>query len=578
MALLRCCILFVSFSSIPNSFDSVVSVLLKWIGREDRLQAVHLFCDEILTLPPSASASTLSLNSKHTFQEDTRSDGVVLLLVRFMATLCGCEFAIQPSDESLFRFAREYPEELQQMNIPCDLLSCRFALLQKVDRSEQAKEALSVVTISLQQLIRGECERLESQLGQMDCTNDLCSRILFCGQLWQILLQLPVSSEPMGKQVASLLMKVDLNATHGGRLWCYFLQILLVSFNEKTASELASLQELYALLSDRILSSRHLVLFDTPGINDGFRYDLATSIRNSDMVLAFILPVQSRLLLKGRITTEERQHVAHSAKTWCERMPYRSMMSIALLRFSQSLLEYESSSASYLQEGSALLRSLLESPDPYGVSMCFLSSLCLWSERMERAFAQCRSDSMARVYTMDSPPPYPLLRRGLLSLSQYYMECPKPVKMRILLFLEQYIGLEAGHSYVQRAISILGEHIRNDTNLIQSFTFSLFKKKWGGSQYQAISELALGLAPSLPHLYSVVLACLLNGAQGLLSTSQSLIAASSLAEVQLYSLEFISSTIPLRDVLPDALSQELVLAGILKQVLYQVVPVPFYCS
>ena len=520
----------------------------------------------------------VSLNSKHTSQEDIHSDGVVLLLARFLTAFCGCEFALQPFDVSLIHFAKEYAEELQQMGIPCDLLTSHFVTLRKVNRSEQVKETLAVVADSLHQFLQGEWEKLESQLAQMDCTNDLCSRILFCGQLWQVLLQLPIRSEPMGKRVASLLMKVDLNATHGGRIWCYYLQILLYSFSESTSSELASLRELYALLSDRILSSHHLVLFDTPGINDGFRHDLATSIRNSDMLLAFILSVHSRILLKGEITVEECGPVVHSARTWCEKMPYRSMMRIALLRFAQSLLEYGSSNPIYAREGSTLLQSLMGSPDPLGISMCFLSSFCLRDERLKGVFAENQSDYMARAFTMESPLPLPLVRRGLLSLAPHYSECTKAVKMCILLFLEQYIGLEAGRSYTQRAIPVLGECIRGDTNLIQSFTFSLIKKKWGGSQYQAIFELSLGLAPSLPRLLSVALACLLNGAQGLLSESQSRIAASSLAEVQLYSIETVSSTIPLRAVLPDLLSQKLVLAGILKQVLYQVVLISHSCS
>ena len=142
--------------------------------------------------------------------------------------------------------------------------------------------------------------------------------------------------------------------------------------------------------------------------------------------------------------------------------------------------------------------------------------------------------------------------------------------MRILIFLEQYFGLEAGQSYAKRAISVLKDILFDDTSLIQSFTFSLIKKKWGESQFQAIFELSLDLAPSLPRLFSVSLACLLNGAQGSLSESQSRIAAFSLAETQLYSLETVSFTNPLRVLLPDTLSQKLVLAGILKQVLYQV--------
>ena len=570
VALLKCCILNLPYSTIPDSFDSVVDVLLKWMGKEDRLPMVRLFCDEVLTLPPSASTSMTSLNSKHAFQEDIHPDGVILLLVRFMNSVCGCECGIQPFDASLVHFVKEYAAELQQMDIPCNLLTCHFAALRTFNRSKQSEEALALITHSLQQLIQGECERLESQLAQMDCTNDLCSRILFCGQLWQVLLQLPSNSELMGREMASLLIKVDLNATYGGRIWCSFLQILLFSFNERTAPELTSLREVYALLSNRILSSHHLVLFDTPGLNDGFRYDLATSIRNSDLVLTFILPVRSRVMLKGHVTIEECKHITRSAKTWCERMPYRSVMSVALLRFAQSLLEYESSDPSYSQEGSSLLQGLMESPDPLGVSMCFLSSLCFQSERMKGAFSENRPTYMDHTFTMSSPLSLPLLRRGLLSLASDYGGCTKPVKMRILLFLEQYVGLEAGQSYAKRAISVLKDILYDDTSLIQSFTFSLIKKKWGESQFQAIFELSLDLAPSLPRLFSVSLACLLNGAQGSLSESQSRIAAFSLAETQLYSLETVSFTNPLRVLLPDTLSQKLVLAGILKQVLYQV--------
>ena len=69
-------------------------------------------------------------------------------------------------------------------------------------------------------------------------------------------------------------------------------------------------------------------------------------------------------------------------------------MIVDLLRFAQSLLEYESSDPSYSQEGSSLLQSLMESPDPLGVSMCFLSSLCFQSERMKGAFSENRPTYM----------------------------------------------------------------------------------------------------------------------------------------------------------------------------------------
>ena len=151
--------------------------------------------------------------------------------------------------------------------------------------------------------------------------------------------------------------------------------------------------------------------------------------------------------------------------------------------------------------------------------MCFLSSLCFQSERMKGAFSENRPTYMDHTFTMSSPLSLPLLRRGLLSLASDYGGCTKPVKMRILLFLEQYVGLEAGQSYAKRAISVLKDILYDDTSLIQSFTFSLIKKKWGESQFQAIFELSLDLAPSLPRLFSVSLACLLNGAQGSLSES-----------------------------------------------------------
>ena len=107
---------------------------------------------------------------------------------------------------------------------------------------------------------------------------------------------------------------------------------------------------------------------------------------------------------------------------------------------------------------------------------------------------------------------------------------------------------------------------------VQSFTLSLLKKSWNTHQLslQAMIELLLVLSSSLPSLLSIALCCMLQGAKGSLSSSQSLIAAANLAKTQFYSLQDTSFIHPIREVLTIPLAERFALAGMVWELVQQV--------
>lgn len=115
--------------------------------------------------------------------------------------------------------------------------------------------------------------------------------------------------------------------------------------------------------------------------------------------------------------------------------------------------------------------------------------------------------------------------------------------------------------------------MESQQSFVQSFTVSLLKKSWNTHQlsYQAMIELLQVLSSSLPSLLSISLCCMLQGAQGSLSSSQSLIAAAGLAKIQFYSLQDTSFIHPIREVISSPLAERFALAGMIWELIQQVV-------
>ena len=580
VVLLSCCLLRVSYPNLPTSFSSVLQLLTQWMLQSPSFDSLlQCVCDSLIPQAFKITSSPLgTLNSRQIIQREVQFDGCLAAFCDFITVLCGTKLNIKLFDAALNEYAMKYEKLLRDEGLPIELFQTRFVEITEFSTHPSALKNLTVIRTRLEEIVKEECNRLHSELSQIDCTDDVYSRLLFCGQVWQLIIQLHKSDREMictfSDTFVSLLMQVDIHSQQGGRIWGYFLQIFLVSNTSlsQPCSALKPLRDFFGLLSDRILASSKLVLFDTPSINEGFRYNLATSIHNSDMVMIFALSVDARVAVKDEVNINDYEVVLSNVKEWIEDMPFRHLMHIALFRLTLSLLDRDDTSSK--QAGQTLLQNLSATQDFYGVASSYFFSLLSSSSSLKAAFQSIQQTTLNSIYT--SPLICPLCYHSLLQITQqFYLSLDRNTQMRAILFLEKTAMLSGSLSLTKLAAPVLEEiaSIENQQSFIQSFTLSLLKKSWKTNQIslQAIFELLQVLSSCLPSLLSIALCCLLQGAQGSLSSSQSLIAGADLAKTQFYSLQDTSFTCSLREVFVSTpLAQRFALSGMLWQLFQQV--------
>lgn len=457
------------------------------------------------------------------------------------------------------------------------IVQTRFIEITDFSNHPSALKNLTLIRTKLVEVVKEECNRIHSELSQMDCTDDVYSRFLLCGQVWQLVIQLCKSDhetlQSLSNIFVSLIMQTDVHSQQGGRVWSYFLQLFLFSNASLSSScySLKPLQDFFSLLSDRILTSRKLVLFDTPSVNEGFRYNLATSIHNSDMILVFMLTVNARIALKNEVKATDYDTVLSHVNEWMEDMPFRHLLRLSLYRLTLSLLEQEDQSMK--QAGSSLLQALFTVQDTYGVASSYFFSVLSHSSSLKTAFQSIQESVFNSIFVKSVT--CPLQYHTLLQITKgFYSTLDRNTQMRVLLFLEKTVMLSSSLSLSQFARPILEEiaSMESQQAFVQSFTLSLLKKSWNTHQLslQAMIELLLVLSSSLPSLLSIALCCMLQGAKGSLSSSQSLIAAANLAKTQFYSLQDTSFIHPIREVLTIPLAERFALAGMVWELVQQV--------
>ena len=547
-------------------------------------------------------------------------------------------------DPTICSYFSQFARDLSRTepSILSSLFTTTFFLLtpQRQDNYTVTLPYLQLLCEQLSTLLQDECEKLRKEFLQGDCTDDVASRLLRCGQVWQLLLQLQHvllqvqakcdkndksekgdqqeqekekdwrevvetvmrSAGQLAKVMTDILMLVDVNARHGGYLWGYFIQLFLItasSFSPSPPSLSSSpspspllgsiqpLRDFCRILFTRILQSPRLVLFDLPGINDGFRHNLTTSIHNSDHVLVTFFSLSSYSLVFEETNPLAFQKMSTVIAECLTMMPYRPLLGIGCFRLAMTLVE--KGNASGKEMGRKVLKEVLKVGDLTGIATLFLVATVIPSspalqtlltqvapsfleQLFKEASASCSSSSSSSSLRADRCSCHQQIL--LLLARTHFDRMDETLRMHCLLYLENGLALTRGYSLSQPALEVLTTLAANELHqqFICSFTQKLIQKEWKKSPpYQAIFELVVALSPAQPLVFlAIATCCCLHGAVGKLTVLQQRLGALELASVQLYTLQETSYDDEWTVVLEDEFAQRLYLACLLQQVLYQV--------
>ena len=331
------------------------------------------------------------------------------------------------------------------------------------------------------------------------------------------------------------------------------------------------------------------MLFDLPGINDGFRYNLTTSIRNSDHVLVALLSLPSYSLVFEENNPLAFQKISTVIAECLAMMPYRPLLGIACYRLAMTLVE--KGNASGQEMGRKVLKEVLKVNDLTGIATLFLVATVIPSSRalqtiwtqvapsfleqlFKEASSSCSSSSSSSSSSLRTDRCSSHQRVLLLLARSHFDRMDETLRMHCLLYLEKGLVLTCGRSLSQPALEVLTTLATNELyqQFICSFTQKLIQKEWKKSPpYQAIFELVVALSPAQPLVFlAIAMCCCLHGAVGKLTTLQQRLGALELASIQLYTLQETSYDDTWTAVLRDEFAQRLYLACLLQQVLYQV--------
>lgn len=83
----------------------------------------------------------------------------------------------------------KYEQLLRDEGVPVELFQTRFIEITDFSNHPSALKNLTLIRTKLVEVVKEECNRIHSELSQMDCTDDVYSRFLLCGQVWQLVIQ-----------------------------------------------------------------------------------------------------------------------------------------------------------------------------------------------------------------------------------------------------------------------------------------------------------------------------------------------------------------------------------------------------
>ena len=547
---------------------------------------------------------------------------MLVVLQELLIIFCRATVVRTPYDPALSTFMKKYEKELviADPSLRPTLFTTSFLVITAMETTPMSLDLSQQFVQSLSALITEERASLRKEFLQGDCTDDVAVRLVRCGQIWQVLLQLQgwliqvfsshhenhdeksekikQSIKEMASGMTDILMMVDVNALHGGYIWSYFIQLFLITTTTTTTTTppsssssssllftlLKPFQEFCSVLDNRLRQSLRLVLFDLPGIGDGFRYHLPTSIANNDHLLIITLTMTAYQAIHHINDSHAFDNVIAVATECLKLMPYRPLLRMAFFRLIQSFLERQEENEKIL--GRLLLEKVLEIPDRSGIASLFFFSTLVPSSSalqeewkrlapsiLENLFTDISSSSSSSSSSLNGQSSFHHQVLLLLAESTFSM-MNETLQMYCLLYLEKTLALTYGHSLSAPALRVLTTLMAVETQqaMITSFTQRLIEKEWEKDPfYQALFDLSLSLFPAQPGLFmAIAICCRLQGAVGEIPVEQQRRGAMELANMQLYSLRNVSNRIAMKEVLTDEFAQRIYLACLLQQVLYQV--------
>ena len=374
-----------------------------------------------------------------------------------------------------------------------------------------------------------EMNTIISELCEGDVPENCLLRISHCLSLWNVILQCcqheiqdysaSICADLLSdcNLFAEMLKRSDIHSKNAGLVWATVARFLMSAIHSisKVQQVIQPLLDFFGSILQLILRSPNFLLFGCPNIDERFRYDLLTSIKNNDDVMKEILTLDWIRLLLKEIPTEWIQNLRSQISHCIETMPFRTECILSLLSLASSLY----CSEEWNKKGKLLLPLFFDNPDVSTKAASWLSEspklgdwLAESSKLVIKTLLSKENQKSREMYVVTA----------ICRLAHVlYFHCEKKVQMQFLLYLETLI-IYANKEKSSLAISILEFIASNPTShdLLESFTARFMKKEWNrtASSPTLLFRLAILVSKFIPSFASFAIACQLYGGIGKIET------------------------------------------------------------
>ena len=377
----------------------------------------------------------------------------------------------------------------------------------------------------LHPLLSTEIQSTLSELCEGDAPENCLLQISRCLLLWSFILQcyqleIQASATAICADLLSdcdlfvqMLKRSDIHSKNTGLLWAAVARFSVSAIHSipNVQQVIQPLLDFLSFILNRMMNSPFFFLFDCPNFDEGFRYDLPTSIKNNDDVMREMLTLECVQLLLKEVPASWMQKLRSQISDCVETMPFRTNCILSLLSFASSLYL----SDEYKEEGKLLLPLFFDNPKVCLLSMVWLSK----TAKLDDWVTESSNLTIETVFSKENQKSREM--QDVTAICQLarlvYFHCTKKVQMQFLLYLETLV-LYASSEMSSLATATLQFIASNPSSheLLNSFTSRLIKKEWGRttSSPTLLFRLAILVSKSIPSFASFAIACQLYGGNG----------------------------------------------------------------
>lgn len=378
--------------------------------------------------------------------------------------------------------------------------------------------------------LKTEIQSTLAELCEGDVPESCLLRISHCLSLWDFILQcyqIEIRDSTAStctdllsdcKLFVQMLKRSDLHSKNAGLLWAAVARFVVSVIRSISNAQqvVQPLLDFFGIILNRMMDSPHFFLFDIPNIDEAFRYDLPTSIKNNDDVMKELLTFDWVRLLLKEMPTHWIKNLQSQISQCIETMPFRRNCIHSLLSLASSLYV----SDEYNEEGKLLLSLFFGNSNVCFLAIGWLSE----SSKLNDWIIENANLVTETVLSKENQKRQEMsVARAICQLAHLvYFQSEKKVQMQFLLSLETFV-IYANKEMSAFAISTLQFIASNPSShdLLESFTARFIKKEWNraASSPTLLFRLAILVSQSIPSFASFAIACKLSGGLGEIGTA-----------------------------------------------------------